>query len=409
MKKFFQYIALTAFTASLGWGNIAMADPGLTANPVPTPTATTVTPSPSSGIPTPPELSAQAYILMDASSGNILAANNPDEHRPPASLTKLMTLYVVANALKNGQIHLDDPVKISDKAWKMEGSRMFASVNTEVPLKDLIDGVIVASGNDATVALAEYTGGNEQTFVDMMNQTAQTLGMQNTHFTDSTGMPNPDHYTTSRDMAILARAWVNNFPEYYPWFKEKWITYNKIKQPNRNRLLWRDDTVDGIKTGHTDAAGFCLISSAQRNGTRLIAVLMGAPTDSARANESEALLNYGFRFFETHKLYSANTPITTSRVWLGENKTIPLGVAQDFYITIPTGQYTNLKPSIKSNNSLEAPIVKGQSCGVIAIMLNNQEISTQPLVALQDDPAGGMFKRTYDHTAHLFNRWFGSS
>ena len=245
-------------------------------------------------IPSAPNIDAKGYVLMDVNSGYIIAEKNPDKRMAPASLTKLMTLYIIAQALKNGQIHLDDKVRISKKAWQMGGSRMFVKVGTYVPVEKLVQGIIVASGNDATLAMAQYIGGGESTFVSMMNQVASQLGMKNTHYTDSNGLPAPDHYSTPLDIAKLSRAWILNFPEYYPWFKQKWIVYDGIRQPNRNRLLWRDPSVDGMKTGHTKEAGYCLVASAKREGMRLLSVVMGAPTDSLRATESESLVKLRF-------------------------------------------------------------------------------------------------------------------
>lgn len=358
-------------------------------------------------IPSAPDVNAKGYVLLDANSGYIIAQKNADTRMPPASLTKLMTLYITAAALQNGQINLTDNVRISKQAWQMGGSRMFVKANSLVPVKLLIQGIIVASGNDATMALAEYIGGNQQSFVNLMNQTAASIGMTNSHYKDCNGLPAPDHYTTPGDIAKLAKAWVVNFPEYYPWFKQKWITYNKIKQPNRNRLLWRDPSVDGIKTGHTEAAGFCLVASADRNNMRLISVVMGAPTDSARANDSEALLNYGFHFFETHKLYAANSVLANPRIWFGKHKKINLGLSKDLYVTIPKGQYKQIKAVIALDDTLKAPITKGQSLGTVKISLNGKEISEKPLIALQDDPKGGFWTRSMDHLGLMLYDWFG--
>ena len=400
-QKLFIIILCLGFTCSV------LADPAenQTYITIPTPQTSNTVPSLT---PAAPDINAKGYVLLDANSGYVIAQKNADQRMPPASLTKLMSLYLAADALKNGQINLDDKTKISKKAWQIGGSKMFIREGTLVPVKLLIQGIIVASGNDATYAIAEYIGGNEQSFVSLMNQTASTLGMTNTHYKDSNGLPAKEHYSTPLDIAKLARAWIVNFPEYYPWFKQKWITYKGIKQPNRNRLLWRDPTVDGLKTGHTDAAGFCLVASAERDGMRLVSVVMGTPTDSARASDSEALLNYGFRFYETHKLYAADTALITPRIWYAKNKTMALGLAEDLYITIPKGQYKNIKAVILINNSLKAPISKGQNYGTVKILLNNKKITEQPLIALQDDPKGGVFSRAIDHICYLFHGWFSS-
>lgn len=352
-------------------------------------------------IPQAPDLESNGYVLMDANTGIILAHKNMHQILQPASLTKLMTLYLTFQALKNGQIHLNDKVHVSEKAWKTGGSRMFIQEGSNVAVKDLIDGIIVASGNDACVALSEFIGGNETTFVAMMNQTAQQLGMKNTHYLDSTGLPQPGHQTTPYDMALLTRAIITNFPEYYPLFKQTWITYNGIKQPNRNRLLWRDKSVDGLKTGHTNEAGYCLIASAKRDDMRLISILMGAPTDATRADDSEGLLDWGFRFYKSHKLYDANQVLATPRVWLGQNKTVPVGLSSPLYVTIQTGQYSQLKPEIDIMQSLQAPIKKGQVVGTLTVRMKQAIVSSTPLISLKDNPKGNVFSRLWDHAAKI--------
>ncbi len=378
-------------------------------NSMPTTTHASVsTPMPAAPTITPPapNINAKGFVLMDAQSGNIIAQKNAHQRMQPASLTKMMTLYIVSEALKSGRINLDDKVRISDRAWRTGGSRMFVKAGSLVPVRDLIKGVIVDSGNDACTALAEYIAGNEAMFAQLMNQTAQQLGMKGTHYVDSTGLPRPQHYSTPYDMAILARALITHFPNYYPWYKQKWFTYNKIKQPNRNRLLWRDASFDGIKTGHTKEAGFCLVSSGIRNGTRLVSVVMGAPTEPARINDSQALLNYGFRFFETHKLFTAKQAVANPRVWLGKSKTVAMGLPHDLYVTIPTGTYKKLKADMTLQPKLTAPITAGQSYGEVEVSLNGKKLSSVPLVALQDDPKGGVWTRMTDHIAHFFHNWF---
>lgn len=358
---------------------------------------------------TPPSLESAAYILIDANSGKILTQKDADKRRPPASLTKIMTLYVVSSALKSGQITLDTEVPISEKAWRTGGSKMFVKVGSNVKVRDLIKGIIVDSGNDACVAMAEYLGGNEPSFAAMMNQQAQQLGMMNSHFTDSTGLPDPNHYTTAQDLAILARALIAHFPEYYPWYKEKWFTYAGIRQPNRNRLLWRDADVDGVKTGHTEEAGFCLVASAKKADTRLISVTLGGPTDSARASDSQALLNYGFHFFETHLVYKAGESLDNIRVWKGEGTHVSVGITKDLYVTIPANQYKNIQTIQDVPKDLSAPINKGQSVGNLVLKLNGEVIATQPLIALEEDPEGGLWTRAKDAVKLMLQDSFGDN
>lgn len=358
-------------------------------------------------IPTPPMLNARAYILIDADSGKIIAEKNSTERLPPASLTKMMTLYVISNALHHEQMHLTDRVHVSEDAWHAEGSRMFIKEGDEVAIEDLIKGIIVDSGNDACVAMAEHIGGSEPGFAQIMNQQAQNLGMKDSHFTDSNGLPNADHYTTARDLAILGRALVNNFPEYYPWYQQKWFTYNGIRQPNRNRLLWRNGQVDGIKTGHTNEAGFCLVASAKRDRMRLISVILGAPNDKTRADDSEKLLNYGFRFYETHALYQAKQPIQTLSVYKGRNAEIPVGSIEPIYLTVPAGQYDKIKITTQLSHALEAPIALHQPVGQLIVEFDHKPIETRPLYALQAVERGGIFKRMKDSCRLSIKRWIG--
>lgn len=352
-------------------------------------------------VPPQPELAANGYVLMDAATGKILASKNLDQRMAPASLTKMMTLYITFQSLQSGQIHLTDDVRVSKKAWEMTGSRMFLRVGTHVNVEQLIEGVSVASGNDACVALAEYIAGTEGTFAQLMNQMAQKLGMKNSHYVDSTGLPDPEQYTTPEDMAILAHALIRDFPEFYHYFSEKWITYNNIKQPNRNRLLWRDETVDGLKTGHTDEAGFCLVASAKRNDMRLITVIMGAPSDGVRAANSQALLNYGFRFYKAYPLFQANKPITQSRVWQGKEKFVALGVKSPLYVTIPASEYSKLKAKMSLNSKIRAPITAGQALGTITVTLDDQVLVQTPLVALKDNPKAGVVSRMVDRVSMM--------
>jgi D-alanyl-D-alanine carboxypeptidase (penicillin-binding protein 5/6) len=359
--------------------------------------------------PSPPHLSSKAYMLIDVDSGKILAEKNATKRLPPASLTKMMTLYVVSYALKTGQIKLSDQVRISENAWKTGGSKMFIREGEMVTVENLIKGIIVDSGNDACVAMAEYLAGNEKNFTALMNQQAQSLGMKSSHFTDSTGLPNKQHYSTAKDLAVLGRALVRDFPEFYKWYKQKWFTYNKIKQPNRNRLLWRSPYVDGIKTGHTGEAGYCLVSSAKKNDMRLLTVVLNAPSDSTRADGSQRLITYGFRFFETYKLYDDKQKITDVRIWKGEKKQIELGLNGPLYITIPTGQYTNLKISTVLPDAVEAPIQKGQKIGEVLIKLNGKILRQKPLLALSSTEKGGVIARFGDSVNMSFHKWFGNS
>ncbi len=357
-------------------------------------------------IPSPPHLNAKAYVLMDANSGAILAQHNMNKLLPPASLTKLMTLYVTSQALAQGQIHLDDKVRISKNAWSRHGSRMFLKEGSYVSIQKLIEGIIVASGNDACVAIAQYIGGSENSFAQLMNRTAQQLGMKNSYFTDSTGLPRPNHHSTAYDLALLTRALIDYFPQYYGWYQQKWIKYNKIKQPNRNRLLWRDPSVDGLKTGHTDAAGYCLISSAQRHGMRLISVVMGAPSDAARFNDSQSLLNWGYRYYHTYSLFKAHVPLIKARVYFAQHKNMAFGLEHTLYVTIAPSQYPLIKTTIKQFAPLQAPITKGHVYGSLKVDLKDHTIVTLPLIALDNDARAGWFSRSIDHITLFFKKIF---
>ena len=346
--------------------------------------------------PPPPQIEARSHVLIDYNSGKVLAGEKANERMEPASLTKVMTTYIVLHELKAGKIHLTDEVRISEKAWRMEGSRTFIEVGKTVPLEVLLKGLIVQSGNDATVALAEHSAGSEEVFVTMMNQTAAALGMKSTHFVNSTGLPDPNHYTTAYDLALLTQALIRDYPEHYSWYSLKEFTYNNITQHNRNKLLWMDPTVDGVKTGHTESAGFCLVSSAKQDGMRLISVVMGTQSDNARAVESQKLLSYGFRFFETHRLYAPDKALTSVRVWKGAQEQLPLGLAKEIYITIPRGQYGNLKASMKITPKIMAPVNKGARYGTVEVSVAGEKMIEQPLVALQAVPEGGIFTRLID-------------
>lgn len=360
-------------------------------------------------IPTPPNLDAKGYILMDAYSGKVLAEKNADERMAPASLTKLMTMYVISNAIKAGTIHLEDKVRISTKAWQTGGSRMFIKVNDEVPVNDLLKGIIVASGNDASVAMAEHLAGSEESFATIMNAQAKNIGMKNSHFVDSNGLPNPDHYSTPRDLALLTQAIIKNFPEDYKVYSEKWLTYNGIRQPNRNRLLWRYQFADGLKTGHTQDAGFCLVSSAVKDGTRLISVVMGEPSDLARTEDSIRLLTFGFRFFETHKLFSGNKTLLQARVWKGSEKETPVGISEDLFVTMPIGQAKNIQSKFDLINPIKAPIKKGDVQGTLNVVLNNQILASKPLIALANNSKGGIWRSFTDSISYTVQKFLSKS
>jgi len=347
-------------------------------------------------VPAAPALDATAYLVMDYHSGRILAEKDIDKRVDPASLTKMMTTYVVTNEIEEGNIKMGDMVMISEKAWRMEGSRMFVEVNKQVTIEDLLKGVIIQSGNDASVALAEHIAGTEEVFAEVMNQYAATLGMANTHFTNSTGLPDAEHYTTARDLSILASAMIRDHPEIYAWHSVKEFAFNGITQPNRNLLLWRDESVDGIKTGHTEAAGFCLVSSAVRENMRLITVVMGSNSMESRARGSAALLNFAFRFFETHKLYSPGEMIATSQVWKGATDKLNLGVSEELWVTAPRGQYKQLTPVTEIEPTILAPVSKDAVMGTVKIMLETEELTSRPLVALEAIEEGGILDRLKD-------------
>lgn len=350
-----------------------------------------ITPNPSA-----PSVAAKSYILQDFASGRILAESNSTERLPPASITKLMTAYVVSQELAAGNIALSDEVLISEKAWRMVGSRSFIEVNTKVPVEVLLRGMIIQSGNDAAVALAEHIAGSEETFAQMMNQYAQKLGMYDTNYKNSTGLPDPDHYTTAKDIAILSAAIIRDFPDHYAWYAEKEFTYNGITQHNRNKLLWRDTSVDGLKTGHTEEAGYCLAASAARSDMRLISVVLGTRSENARAQETQKLFNYGFRFFETHDLYQAQTKIADAKVWKGAATMIDLGLEKPLAVTVPRGKYKDLVATTNIQQPLVAPIEAGSQLGQVEIRLGDEVIAQQPLIALQTVEQGSWWRRLID-------------
>lgn len=362
---------------------------------------TLVTAAPSL-IPAPPRVNAKSYLLIDHNSGYVLAEKDADKRIEPASLTKLMTAYVVFFEISRGGISLEDEVKISEKAWRMGGSRMFVEVNKYVSVEKLLKGLIIQSGNDATVALAEHIAVSEQAFVELMNQHAARLEMNSTNFNNSTGWPDKKHYTTARDLAKLSRAIINDFPEYYSSYKEKEYTYNNIRQYNRNRLLWLDERVDGLKTGHTEAAGYCLISSAKQKDMRLISIVTGAAKDDARISSSRKLLNYGFRFFETTLIHKANSKITEMRVWKGEKQQLSLGITENLFITTPKSLSKKIKNNIKVEAMIEAPVTKHQSYGKVNIMLGDKQIASRDLVALSAVAEGGIWQKLMDSIQLMF-------
>ena len=349
-------------------------------------------------IPAAPDVTARAYMLTDFQSGRILAQSHADERMEPASLTKLMTAYVVFTALKENRLKLSDQVTISEHAWRAEGSRTFVQVGTQIPVDILIKGMIIQSGNDATIALAEKVGGTEPAFAQIMNEYAKRLGMNATHFDNSDGLPSPTHYTTAHDMTTLAKSIIRDFPEYYPLFSMHEFLWNNIKQENRNGLLSRDPSVDGLKTGHTDSAGFCLVTSAKRDGMRLISVVMGSPSVKAREDASAALLSYGYTFYETSKLKSARDAVLKPHVFKGETDYVSVGVPSDIVVTIGRGQAASLTTSAKlTKEPLIAPIAAGQTLGELTVTdAAGQIVARTPLVALAADPAGGLWTRASD-------------
>ncbi len=351
----------------------------------------------------PPQIAASGYILMDAASGQVLVAHNADEQLPPASLTKMMTAYVADHELERGNISLKDQVLVSVKAWRTGGSRMFIREGTSVSVEDLLKGIIIASGNDASVALAEHIAGSEESFADLMNRHADRLGMTTTRFRNATGLPADGHFTSARDMATLALAIINDFPEHYALYADKSFTYNNITQQNRNLLLWRDNSVDGLKTGHTEEAGYCLVASAKQGNQRLISVVMGTASEQARAVETQKLLTWGFRFFETYRAYDAGDVLSRVPVWMGKEDQLDIGPLTDLVMTIPRDSQKNLKAEMKVHPEIRAPIRKGDTLGNVVITLNDEVLLDRPLVALNDVERAGFFKRLW-HSIRLFFR-----
>ena len=358
-------------------------------------------------IPRAPQIAATSYILMDAKTGEILVEENADIPLPPASLTKIMTSYVAANEVAQGNVSLNDQVHVSVKAWQMEGSKMFIQEGTQVRLEDLLRGMIIQSGNDASVAIAEHIAGSEAAFADMMNQHAELLGLNNSYFLNASGLPMPQHTMSARDLALLSKALIENFPSHYAMYSEREFTFNEIRQPNRNSLLFRDRNVDGIKTGHTDEAGYCLVASATREDMRLIAVVMGTDSTDARAIESQKLLTYGFRFYQTLQLFENSEVLSTERVWSGKNNAVDIGITDEVYVTIPRGQEDNLVRELVIDETLKAPISAGQVLGNIKISLNDQVFYDGPVVAMEVIERGSFIKRIMDFLHLFFLSLFG--
>ncbi len=343
-----------------------------------------------------PSVAARAWLLLDYGSGQELASAKADDRVEPASLTKLMTAYLTFSALRQGALKLDQVIPVSQRAWKAQGSRMFIEPNRPVTVAELIRGMIVQSGNDACIALAETIAGSEDAFAQMMNREAQRLGLSNTHFVNATGLPDPQHYATARDLARLTRALIRDFPDYYPIYSTREYSYNKITQPNRNRLLWLDSTVDGVKTGHTETAGFCLIASSKRGAQRLISVVLGTDSETARAEESLKLLNFGFQFFDAAKLYDKNQTVSQLKVFKGALNTVKAGFTEDFVISLPKGAASRLKVQLASRQPLLAPVQKGMPVATLKLFLDNKPWGEYPVAALEDVPVANIFGRAWD-------------
>ena len=356
-------------------------------------------------IPAPPQFSAKSYVLMDAHSGQVIAASNADAHREPASLTKLMTAYVVFHAIRDGVLHLDDEATISERAWRMGGSRTFAKVNSQMPIDDLLQGMIVQSGNDAAVALAERVGGTEDAFVQIMNQYAQKLGMHDTHYVDASGLTaDKNHYMSAHDLGTLSRAIITEFPEYMHYFSQKTFVWNKISQGNRNDLLYTDTTVDGLKTGDTDDAGYCLVATATRGDLRLIAVVMGTKTRPERGRYAETLLNYGSNFFETRKLYAAGASVADLKVWKGADESVAAVLAQDMYVTLPKSGDASLQATAQTSAGLIAPVAEKSQVGMLNVTVDGHLLTQAPLYTLKAVPEGGFFHRMVDSVRLWFSK-----
>jgi D-alanyl-D-alanine carboxypeptidase (penicillin-binding protein 5/6) len=394
MNRFHQCLLAAAFCGAAALASAQVPSPQPVPRPVPVPSA----PAPA---PQPPSVEGTAWLLMDYATGQILLGENIDARVEPASITKVMTSYVVSAEVAAGKVGKDDQVRISEYAWRRggggtDGSTSFLPVDSSHRLQDLLHGMIVQSGNDASIALAEHVAGSEEAFADLMNRYAQQLGMTGTSYANATGLPDPNLYTTARDVALLGQALIRDFPESYAVHSQKELTLNGITQHNRNSLLWRDPSVDGIKTGHTRAAGFCLVTSAQREGMRLITVIMGSSGEKKRADDSQALLNYGFRFFESHQLYAGGESLAEPKLWKGEHDALKLGVVEPVQVTVARGKYDQIKALIDIPKQLVAPYAKGETIGTLRLVLDDQTLAERPLVALEDAPEAGFVGRTWD-------------
>ncbi len=358
--------------------------------------------SASSLVPPPPQIKATSYILLDAQTNKVIVEYEADERNPPASLTKIMTTYLVEQMIQRGVVERSEQVQVSIKAWKAEGSKMFIREGTEVDLMDLLRGVVIQSGNDASIALAEFVAGDEASFAQMMNDQAEKLGMLNSNFLNSTGLPDEGHYSSARDMALLTKDMIKRFPEHYQLYSERSFKFNNIEQPNRNRLLRYDRSVDGVKTGYTKAAGYCLVASAERNGMRLISVVMGAENDDSRVRESQKLLTYGFRNFETSTIYEESEIVKSAPLFYGVEEVISLGVSENVSVTIPRGSYEKLEAQIKVPKIIEAPVRKGDVLGELLLMMDEEAIYRTSVISLENYEQAGFFSRFSDYLELIF-------
>lgn len=398
MSQFLQKLCFSAV--------VVCAASYVSAADVPTPNAVPTATTAPMVIPAMPELAAKSYVLLDAASGKVLVEHNGDERLPPASLTKLMTAYIATKEIQRGQISEQDLVTVSEKAWRTGGSRMFIDVGKQVSVDDLLHGIIIQSGNDASVALAEHIAGSEEAFSSMMNTAATRLYLDNTQFMNATGLPSEEHYSSAHDMAKLARAIIYEDPQHYSIYAQKEFLWNGIKQPNRNLLLWRDKTVDGLKTGHTDEAGYCLVASAVRDDMRLISVVFGASSEAARAAETQKLLTYGFRFFETRTFYKKDVELADSKVWKGESSQVKVGLVEDLILTLPRGQVQKMAAAMILDESVVAPVKRGDRLGMVEVRLGDEVVHTADLVALHDVEEGGLFSRLLDTIRMFFYSLF---